>query len=82
MLLAQAGARVIPSNSVPHQTNAIDVAELLAASIYFKRNFHTKGAVISDGRDENLALDIVRHAFSAKRMWNEIDWFNRYYRLT
>ena len=32
-LLAQAGARVVTSNSISHETNAIDVAEVLAASI-------------------------------------------------
>jgi ribose-phosphate pyrophosphokinase len=33
VLLAQAGARVITSNSIPHHTNDIDVAELVAHSI-------------------------------------------------
>lgn len=32
-LLAQAGARVITSNSIPHDTNSIDVGERIAASI-------------------------------------------------
>ena len=33
MLLAQAGARVVTSNSVPHETNGIDVAEVLANAV-------------------------------------------------
>ncbi len=33
VLVAQAGARVITSNSVPHPTNAIDVGKLLASAI-------------------------------------------------
>ena len=33
LLLAQAGARVITSNSVPHTTNAIDVGKLLASAV-------------------------------------------------
>jgi ribose-phosphate pyrophosphokinase len=33
VLVAQAGARVITSNSVPHPTNAIDVEKLLATAI-------------------------------------------------
>jgi ribose-phosphate pyrophosphokinase len=33
VLLAQAGARVVTLNSIPHQTNDIDVAEILATSI-------------------------------------------------
>jgi ribose-phosphate pyrophosphokinase len=32
-LLAKAGARVITSNTIPHETNAIDVSNLLALSI-------------------------------------------------
>jgi ribose-phosphate pyrophosphokinase len=32
-LLAQVGARVVTSNSIPHRTNGIDVGELLAASV-------------------------------------------------
>jgi ribose-phosphate pyrophosphokinase len=32
-LLAQAGARVVTSNTIPHETNGIDVTELLASSI-------------------------------------------------
>jgi len=32
-LLAQAGARVVTSNSIPHASNAIDVAELLAGAV-------------------------------------------------
>jgi ribose-phosphate pyrophosphokinase len=32
-LLAQAGARVITSNSIPHGSNAIDVGEGIAASV-------------------------------------------------
>ena len=32
-LLAQAGARVVTANSIPHETNGIDVGELLANSI-------------------------------------------------
>ena len=32
-LLAQAGARVVTSNSIPHGTNGIDVGEILASSI-------------------------------------------------
>jgi ribose-phosphate pyrophosphokinase len=32
-LLAQAGARVVTSNSIPHRTNGIDVGEILAASV-------------------------------------------------
>jgi ribose-phosphate pyrophosphokinase len=32
-LLAHAGARVVTTNSVPHQTNGIDVAKILATSI-------------------------------------------------
>ena len=32
-LLAQAGARVVTSNSIPHDTNGIDVGERIAASI-------------------------------------------------
>jgi ribose-phosphate pyrophosphokinase len=32
-LLAQAGARVVTSNSIPHRTNGIDVGELLATSV-------------------------------------------------
>jgi ribose-phosphate pyrophosphokinase len=31
--LAQAGARVVTSNSIPHETNGIDVAQLLAGAI-------------------------------------------------
>lgn len=30
MLLAQAGARVVTSNSIPHATNGIDVGRILA----------------------------------------------------
>jgi ribose-phosphate pyrophosphokinase len=33
VLLAQAGARVVTSNSIPHATNEIDVAQLLAGAI-------------------------------------------------
>ena len=33
VLLVQAGARVVTSNSIPHGTNAIDVGERIAASI-------------------------------------------------
>ena len=33
VLLAQAGARVVTSNSIPHATNEIDVGELLAGAI-------------------------------------------------
>ncbi len=33
MQLAQAGARVVTSNSIPHETNGIDVGEILANSI-------------------------------------------------
>jgi ribose-phosphate pyrophosphokinase len=32
-LLAEAGARVVTSNSIPHETNGIDVAPLLAAPV-------------------------------------------------
>ncbi len=32
-LLVQAGARVITSNSIPHETNGIDLGEIIAASI-------------------------------------------------
>jgi ribose-phosphate pyrophosphokinase len=32
-LLAQTGARVVTSNTIPHEMNGIDVAELLASSI-------------------------------------------------
>jgi len=32
-LLAKAGARVVSSSSVPHPTNAIDVAPLLVSAI-------------------------------------------------
>jgi len=32
-LLAQAGARVVTSNSIPHKTNDIDVGELVARTI-------------------------------------------------
>ena len=32
-LLAQAGARVVTSNSIPHGTNGIDVGEILAAAV-------------------------------------------------
>ena len=32
-LLAQAGARVVTSNSIPHATNEIDVAGILAGAI-------------------------------------------------
>jgi ribose-phosphate pyrophosphokinase len=33
LLLAQAGARVVTSNSIPHETNDIDVEEFLASAI-------------------------------------------------
>ena len=33
MLLAKTGARVVTSNSIPHETNAIDVGELLANAV-------------------------------------------------
>jgi ribose-phosphate pyrophosphokinase len=33
ILLVQTGARVVTSNSVPHKTNDIDVAELVASAI-------------------------------------------------
>jgi ribose-phosphate pyrophosphokinase len=33
MLLAQAGAHVVTSNSIPHETNGIDVGQILANSI-------------------------------------------------
>ena len=32
-LLAKAGARVVTSNSVPHRTNHIDVAPILASAV-------------------------------------------------
>ena len=32
-LLAQAGARVVTSNTIPHETNVIDVAVLMAAGV-------------------------------------------------
>ena len=32
-LLAQLGARVVTSNTVPHTTNAIDVGDLLAEAV-------------------------------------------------
>jgi ribose-phosphate pyrophosphokinase len=32
-LLAQAGARVVTSNSIPHQTNEIDVGKSLAGAV-------------------------------------------------
>lgn len=33
IVLAQAGARIVSSNSIPHETNAIDVTELLAQAV-------------------------------------------------
>jgi len=32
-LIEQAGARVVTSNSVPHRTNALDTASLLASAV-------------------------------------------------
>jgi hypothetical protein len=32
-LLAQAGARVVTSNSIPHESNDVDVGEILANAI-------------------------------------------------
>ena len=32
-LLAQAGARVVTTNSIPHETNGIDVGNILASAI-------------------------------------------------